>query len=56
MTNDTHNSSDSEVDANLRRVFERTLSEDLPDRFKDLLDQLRASEQSDDDRSRDAEK
>lgn len=31
----------SQVDENLRRVFEQTLSEELPDRFKNLLQQLR---------------
>ena len=33
-----------QVDENLKRVFEKTLSEELPDRFKDLLNQLKAGE------------
>ncbi|MGI3167116.1 NepR family anti-sigma factor [Pseudooceanicola sp. 200-1SW] len=28
------------IDDNLRRVFQTTLDEDVPDRFKDLLKQL----------------
>lgn len=32
----------SQVDENLRRVFEPTLSEDLPDRFKELLQKLKS--------------
>ena len=46
-----------EIDRNLRRVFEQTLDEDVPDRFKTLLDQLRAgtSPSSTDDTSSDGE-
>lgn len=29
------------IDENLRRVFEQTLDEGIPDRFKNLLEQLR---------------
>lgn len=29
------------IDENLKRVFEETLEEGVPDRFKDLLDQLK---------------
>jgi hypothetical protein len=29
------------IDENLKRVFEQTLDEGIPDRFKDLLDQLK---------------
>ena len=29
------------IDENLKRVFEETLDEGIPDRFKDLLDQLK---------------
>lgn len=36
------------IDENLRRVFEQTLDEGIPDRFKNLLEQLR---QQDDERS-----
>lgn len=35
------------IDENLRRVFEQTLDEGIPDRFKNLLEQLR---QQDDER------
>lgn len=30
-----------QIDENLRRVYEQTLNEDVPDRFRELLDQLR---------------
>ena len=33
-----------DIDENLRKVYRRMVEEDLPDRFKDLLDQLRQSE------------
>ncbi len=33
-----------QIDENLKRVYEEALSEDLPDRFKDLIAQLRAKE------------
>lgn len=33
------------IDDNLKRVYEATLAEDMPDRFKLLLDQLRQKEQ-----------
>ncbi|KAA2314732.1 regulator [Pseudooceanicola sediminis] len=29
------------IDDNLRKVFQSTLDEDIPDRFKDLLNQLK---------------
>ena len=31
----------NQIDENLRRVYETSLSEDLPDRFRDLLAKLR---------------
>ena len=31
-----------EIDANLRKVYENVLNEEVPDRFKELLNQLRA--------------
>lgn len=40
-------SDDNQVDENLRRVFAPTLSEELPDRFKDLLQRLRDGEAED---------
>ncbi len=33
------------LDANLKRVYDEALSEEVPDRFKQLLDQLKAKEQ-----------
>ena len=33
------------IDDNLKRAYEATLAEDMPDRFKQLLDQLRQKEQ-----------
>lgn len=33
------------IDDNLKRVYEATLAEDMPDRFKQLLEQLREKEQ-----------
>lgn len=29
------------IDENLKRVYQETLEEDIPDRFRDLLEQLR---------------
>jgi len=34
-----------DIDENLRKVYRRMVEEDVPDRFKDLLDQLRQTEQ-----------
>lgn len=34
------------IDENLKRVFQETVSEDVPDRFKDLLAQLKAQDTS----------
>ena len=33
----------SQIDENLRRVYTAALNEEVPDRFKQLLDQLRAA-------------
>lgn len=33
-----------QIDENLKRVYEEALSEDVPDRFKDLIARLRAKE------------
>ena len=41
-----NNTRESVIDQNLRKVFEETLDEGIPDRFKDLLDQLRQQDQS----------
>lgn len=35
------------IDENLKRVFDQTLDEGIPDRFKDLLEQLKKQENSD---------
>jgi len=35
-----------QVDDNLRRVYKQMLDEELPDRFRDLLSQLRDRESS----------
>ncbi|SLN14977.1 hypothetical protein PSM7751_00384 [Pseudooceanicola marinus] len=40
----TKSSSHGGIDDNLRRVFQSTLEEDIPDRFKDLLQQLQKQE------------
>ena len=34
----------AQIDENLKRVYARTVEEELPDRFKDLLAQLKARE------------
>lgn len=44
-----------EVDQNLKRVFQPTLEEELPDRFKNLLDQLRGGSDSSDTSGQNAE-
>jgi len=38
------NPSEDVIDQNLRRVFDETLEEGIPDRFKDLLAQLKQQE------------
>lgn len=35
-----------QIDANLKRVFQESASEELPDRFKDLLAQLKNTDTS----------
>lgn len=34
-----------EIDENLRRVYQRMLNQDVPDRFLELLDRLKDQEQ-----------
>ena len=34
----------SQIDQNLKRVYQEALEEDVPDRFKELLEQLRQKE------------
>jgi len=43
-----------EIDRNLKQAFDDTANQPVPDRFTDLLAQLRAAEQSDSDRHNDA--
>jgi hypothetical protein len=38
-------SGDSLIDANLRRVYEELVEDEVPERFKTLLEQLRRQEQ-----------
>lgn len=37
----TNNDREKAIDENLKKVFDQTLDEGIPDRFKDLLAQLR---------------
>lgn len=37
---------DQQIDENLRRVYSEAAEEPVPDRFKQLLEQLREQEQS----------
>jgi len=39
-----------QIDENLKRVFEESLHQDVPDRFTDLLAQLRAKESANQDK------
>lgn len=34
----------AQIDENLKRVYESALTEEVPDRFKELLDQLKSRE------------
>ena len=36
-----------QIDENLRRVYKQAESEDVPDRFKELLDRLKAQDSRD---------
>ena len=48
MSNDTPSErARQQIDANLKRVFREQEQAELPDRLKDLLAQLKASEQTD---------
>lgn len=45
MANDTDKQTDGDaIDENLKRVYDDMLSQDVPDRFKDLLAQLKAQD------------
>lgn len=37
-----------QIDENLRRVYEEAMEENVPDRFKELLERLKEQEKSDD--------
>ena len=46
MTEDKHsNAVDHYIDESLRRVYQDVLEEDVPERFKKLLDRLKSGEQ-----------
>lgn len=47
MTDDTnqHDPRQELIDANLKKVFQRTLEEEVPDKFTDLLAKLREAEE-----------
>lgn len=45
MQNKQKSSVDAQIDENLKRAFEQVLQEEVPDRFRQLLDQLKAEEQ-----------
>ena len=45
MANDIENSKQARlIDDNLKRVYQDMISEDVPDRFLNLLDQLKAQD------------
>lgn len=49
MSNKTPSSpATEEIDENLRRVYKQVLEEDVPDRFRDLLEKLKSGETSPD--------
>jgi formiminotetrahydrofolate cyclodeaminase len=48
MSDDSHKSkSQLQIDANLKRIYDETLQEKIPDRLTDLLEQLRAKARAD---------
>ena len=46
---DKHSRLQAEIDANLKRAYEKVLHEDVPDRFTQLLAQLKTSGANKDD-------
>lgn len=45
MTHDQNSSkAQAEIDANLRRAYDEVTQQEVPDRFKELIERLRASE------------
>jgi len=52
MANDTNKQTDGDaIDENLKRVYDDMLNQEVPDRFKDLLAQLKAQDAAADDTS-----
>lgn len=50
MTSDSKKPSvDTQIDENLKRVYNDAMKDELPDRFMDLIAQLKAKEGSSDD-------
>ena len=45
MSENTRPSVRQQIDENLRRVYQETLQEDVPDRFAELLKRLHAQEE-----------
>ncbi len=49
MANDSKKQTGGDtIDENLKRVYDDMLSQDVPDRFKDLLAQLKAQDDAED--------
>ncbi|WP_157033285.1 NepR family anti-sigma factor [Loktanella sp. S4079] len=46
--NDTKSSLEQQIDENLRKVYQKTVEEHVPDRFMDLLAQLKEQDSKDD--------
>lgn len=46
MTNNKRDDRERAIDDNLKKVFDETLEEGIPDRFKELLSQLKQQDQS----------
>lgn len=44
VTGNTRSALKTQIDENLKRVYQETLTEKVPDRFRDLLDRLKAAE------------
>jgi len=46
-TGENNSKRDQEIDENLKRVYQRTLEEDVPERFKELMEKLKKQDSSD---------
>ncbi|MEM1388172.1 MAG: NepR family anti-sigma factor [Pseudomonadota bacterium] len=44
----SHDDTEDQIDQNLRKVYQKTLNEQVPDKLLSLLDQLREQDGSDD--------